>query len=261
MNQIHPAAVAGTFYPADQDQLRGMISRFLQDAQVKNIQPKAMIAPHAGYPYSGPVAASAYAHLANRKESIERVVLLGPAHRIHVVGFAASSAKAFATPLGSLLVDQQVLQRALDLPQVQIFDQAHVGEHSLEVHLPFLQMICPNVSIVPLLAGEAQDRQAAELLETVWSGPETIIVISSDLSHFHDYTAAKTLDAATAEAIEQLRPEAIGQDSACGRIPIRGLLSVAKRQGLKVTTADLRNSGDTAGTKDRVVGYGAFLFS
>ena len=261
MDTIREPAVAGMFYPADKRQLTRMISDFLSDLATNGSSPKAIIAPHAGYIYSGPTAAVAYARLSKCADSIKRVIILGPAHRMAVRGLAASSADAFATPLGILPVDKESLLRILGLPQVQIVDEAHAAEHSLEVHLPFLQMIFPDISIVPLLVGEAKDEEVAELLEQLWGGPETIIVISSDLSHYHDYATAQALDMTTAQAIEQLDPAALRFDSACGRIPIRGLLQVARRHGLQATTADLRNSGDTAGSKNRVVGYGAFIFS
>jgi MEMO1 family protein len=238
-----------------------MISDFLSAATTNGDTPKAIIAPHAGYIYSGPIAASAYACLSECPAPITRVIMLGPAHRMAVRGLAASSADAFASPLGNLPVDKAALQSVLALPQVQIIDEAHAAEHCLEVHLPFLQMVCPDISIVPLLVGDAEDEEVAEVLDKLWGGPETIILISSDLSHYHDYATAHALDLTTAEAIENLNPAALRYDSACGRTAIRGLLQIARRYGLKVHTADLRNSGDTAGSRDRVVGYGAFIFS
>lgn len=261
MDKIRQAAVAGMFYPADRRQLTLMISDFLSDAKTNGHKPKAIIAPHAGYIYSGPVAASAYARLSDCASSIKRVVLLGPAHRMSIRGLAASTAAAFATPLGDVPVDREAQQSILALSQVQLIDEAHRGEHSLEVHLPFLQMICPDFSIVPLLVGTAEDSEVAEVLEKLWGGPETLIIISSDLSHYHDYATAHALDLTTAEAIEHLDLASIRYDSACGRIPIRGLLQIARRHRLSAHTVDLRNSGDTAGPKDRVVGYGAFVFS
>lgn len=261
MDTIRQAAVAGRFYPADTRQLTLMVSGFLSDADTKGTIPKAIIAPHAGYIYSGPIAASAYVHLSECADTIKRVILLGPAHRMGIRGLAVSSADAFATPLGNVPVDKEALQSILSLPQVRLIDEAHNGEHSLEVHLPFLQIICPGFSIVPILVGTAEDSEVAEVLEKLWGGPETIIIISSDLSHYHDYATAHALDAASAEAIEQLDPAALRYDSACGRTLIRGLLQVAGRHGLSAQTVDLRSSGDTAGPTDRVVGYGAFIFS
>ena len=261
MEKIRQAAVAGMFYPADARQLTVMVSGFLEEAQENGHRPKALIAPHAGYIYSGPIAASAYARLSGCARDIERVLLLGPAHRVSVRGLATSSAEAFATPLGDVPVDTAAVQEILSLPQVQLCDEAHSSEHSLEVHLPFLQTICPGFRIVPLVVGQATIGEIAEVLEALWGGPETIVVVSSDLSHYHDYATAHALDAETVAAIERLDPEALRYDSACGRIPIRGLLQVAHRHGLQAHTVDLRNSGDTAGPRDRVVGYGAFIFA
>jgi len=260
MTAIRPAAVAGTFYPADPQRLRKMVADFLATAKVAAPVPKAIIAPHAGYIYSGPVAASAYACLVKSGASIRRVVLLGPAHRVAVGGLAASGAAAFATPLGIVAVDQEALKDSLSLPQVQTLDEAHALEHGLEVHLPFLQTIFADFTIVPLVVGEATTAAVAEALEKLWGGPETLVVVSSDLSHYYDYETACELDQATSRAIERLQPEAIGPEAACGRIPIQGLLQVARRRGLSARTVDLRNSGDTAGPRDQVVGYGAFVF-
>ena len=223
--------------------------------------PKALIAPHAGYIYSGPVAASAYARLAAARETIERVVLLGPAHRVPFRGIAASSATAFATPMGSVPVDVEAVRSIRALPRVVVLDEAHRLEHSLEVQLPFLQRVMGDFSVVPLLVGDATAEEVAEVLEALWGGPATAIVISSDLSHYHDYETARRLDAATSRAIEELRPDDIGPDQACGRLPIKGLLRVARAHGLKATTVDLRNSGETAGPRRDVVGYGAWVFA
>lgn len=260
MKAIRPPAVAGAFYPADPDRLQKMVADFLAAAAPTAPVPKAIIAPHAGYVYSGPIAASAYACLVKTGSSIRRVVLLGPAHRVPVRGLAASSAAAFATPLGTVPVDQEAMKTILPLPQVKTSDEAHALEHGLEVHLPFLQQICADFTIVPLVVGQATAAEVAEVLGTLWGGPETLVVVSSDLSHYYDYETARRLDEATGRAIERLQPEAIGRDAACGRIPIQGLLEVARRRGLSCRTLDLRNSGDTAGSRDQVVGYGAFVF-
>jgi hypothetical protein len=222
--------------------------------------PKAIIVPHAGYIYSGPIAASAYARIQPARGRITRVVLLGPAHRVGFHGLALSSADCFQTPLGRITVDQEAVKKISGLPQVQVMDAAHMQEHSLEVHLPFLQEVLGEFSLVPLVVGDAEPSEVAEVLEALWGGPETLIVISSDLSHYHDYKTAQRLDRATSEAIEQLRLEDIQYDHACGRNPVSGLLQVARQRGLKAKTIDLRNSGDTAGTPDRVVGYGAYIF-
>jgi AmmeMemoRadiSam system protein B len=220
--------------------------------------PKALIAPHAGYVYSGPVAASAYARLAARRGAISRVVLLGPSHRVYLRGLAAPDVDAFATPLGEVPIDRAWLARALELPQVQVLYRAHELEHSLEVHLPFVQVALGAFSLVPLVTGDASPREVAEVLDALWGGDETLVVVSSDLSHYHGYEQARRQDAETAHAIEALRPDAIGEDDACGRVPIRGLLVAAEKRGLGVRRLDLRSSGDTAGPRDRVVGYGAF---
>jgi len=262
MSSIRKPAVAGSFYPADARQLHQIIIHMLQHtAQQQGPVPKAIIAPHAGYIYSGPVAASAYARIQAGRDRIKRVVLLGPAHRVPFYGIAASSADRFVTPLGTIPVDQIAIRRLTDLPQVQILDEAHANEHSLEVHLPFLQEILGDFSLIPLVVGSTTPEEVCDVLEMVWDGDETLIVISSDLSHYYDYDTARRLDRATSHAIETLNPDAIEYECACGRIPINGLLVIAKKLGLHPQTIDLRNSGDTAGPRDQVVGYGAFVFN
>jgi len=255
--------VAGAFYPAAAGELEATVRGYLRDAQPASSErpPKAVIAPHAGYVYSGAVAASAYARLAACRDQIERVVLLGPAHRVALRGLAAPESDAFATPLGRVRLDLEAIERSLRLPQVVPFDAAHAPEHSLEVHLPFLQALLGDFALVPLVVGEATPLEVAEVLELLWGGPETLIVVSTDLSHYCDYETARRLDAATTRAIEALEPEAIGHEQACGRIPIQGLLLAAQRHGLHADAVDVRNSGDTAGPRDRVVGYGAYVFA
>lgn len=253
-------AVAGTFYPADPDELRRMLGRYLQAVPTGGGVPKALIAPHAGYIYSGPVAASAYARLKPVRGKISRVVLLGPAHRVGFEGLALHSADVFTTPLGDIPIDSDAIALIQNLPQVRVFDAAHVQEHSLEVHLPFLQETLGAFKLVPVVVGDAGPRDVAEVLERLWGGAETLIVISSDLSHYHDYATAQRLDGATSQAIESLRYEDIRYDDACGRNPVNGLLYVARQRGLKSKTVDLRNSGDTAGPRHQVVGYGAYVF-
>jgi AmmeMemoRadiSam system protein B len=260
MTSVRQPAVAGLFYPDDPRALRAMIADFLAAAPETGAVPKAIIAPHAGYIYSGPIAATAYARLRPARGRIARVVLLGPAHRLGFRGLALASADYFATPLGRIAVDREVLARIATLPQVRVMDTAHAQEHSLEVHLPFLQEVLGDFRLVPLVVGEATAEEVAEVLEALWDGPQTLIVVSSDLSHYHDYRTAQRLDRATSQAIEQLRPQDIGYEAACGRNPVNGLLTVARKRGLKVRTVDLRNSGDTAGARDRVVGYGAYVF-
>ena len=262
MSQARRPAVAGTFYPGDPGELDRAVQGYLEGAtaEVSAPPPKALIAPHAGYIYSGPIAASAYARLRPVRSTIRRVVLLGPSHVVPLVGLAASSAEVFLTPLGPVRVDQNAVEGVLRLPQVQLLDEAHAHEHSLEVHLPFLQRVLEDFSLVPLVAGSASPEEVAEVLDELWGGPETLIVISSDLSHYHDYETAQQLDAATSCAIEELEPEEIHSEAACGRVAVGGLLVAARRRGLHAETVDLRNSGDTAGPRDGVVGYGAYVF-
>lgn len=260
MTSVRNPAVAGLFYPGDPRELHALVAGYLASAVAGDVVPKAIIAPHAGYIYSGPIAASAYARIRPARGRITRVVLLGPAHRVGFHGLALPSADCFQTPLGRITVDQEAVKKISALPQVQVMDAAHMQEHSLEVHLPFLQETLGEFSLVPLVVGDAEPEEVAEVLDALWGGPETLIVISSDLSHYHDYKTAQRMDRATSLAIEHLRPEDIGYDHACGRNPVSGLLQVARQRGLKAKTIDLRNSGDTAGTHDRVVGYGAYIF-
>lgn len=260
MEHVRPAAVAGRFYPDSPVQLRKLVGEFLTEARGRGPVPKALIVPHAGYVYSGPIAASAYARLLSAGPKIERVVLLGPAHRVRVAGLATTASEYFATPLGRMPIDREAVAQALTLPQVCADDRAHAPEHSLEVQLPFLQYVLGNVKLVPFVVGNASADEVAEVLELLWGGRETLIVISSDLSHYHDYGTCRTLDAQTAHAIEALEPDEIAPESACGQRGIAGLLRVARRRGLQAHTVDLRNSGDTAGPRDQVVGYGAFAF-
>jgi AmmeMemoRadiSam system protein B len=262
LSQVRSPAVAGTFYPGTRRELEGAVRSYLgQTRPEEGDAPKALIAPHAGYAYSGPIAASAYALLAPVRERIERVVLLGPAHRVFVRGLAAPDPAAFATPLGEIPIDRAALERLAALPQVSLRPDAHAPEHSLEVHLPFLQVVLDEFSLVPLVVGDASGEEVAEVLEALWGGPETLIVVSSDLSHYESYATARRMDAATTRAIEALRPEGIRRDDACGRVPIQGLLRAARSHGLNPRTLDVRNSGDTAGPRDAVVGYGAWAFA
>ena len=261
MTLIRPPAVAGMFYPSDPDELRSLIRQYLAGTETQGAAPKAIIAPHAGYVYSGPVAASAYARLAPAHDIIRRVVLLGPSHRVGFRGLAASHAEYFQTPLGEIPVDTACIERLVQLPQVRYLDEAHTLEHSLEVQLPFLQTVLDDFKLVPLVVGEADADTVCEVLEAAWGGPETLIVISSDLSHYQDYDTARRLDSTTSEAIEALQPERIHYEDACGRNPVNGLLLAARHHALKGKTIDLRNSGDTAGPRDQVVGYGAYVFA
>jgi AmmeMemoRadiSam system protein B len=254
---------AGLFYPASPGELRQTI-RTLLDSAVQPAGPlsrlKALISPHAGYVYSGPIAASGYACLKEFAGSVRRVVLIGPSHRVPVQNLAAPSAEVFATPLGPVRVDTDAIRRATQGPNVCILDQAHTNEHALEVQLPFLQVLLGDFSIVPLVFGNCDPSAICDVLESLWGGPETLIVVSSDLSHYYDHAAAHRLDRATADHIEKLEPEKIEEKHACGQAGIAALLVCAKRHALRPLTVDLRNSGDTAGPRERVVGYGAFAF-
>lgn len=263
---IRRPAVAGQFYPSDPLRLEADVQRYLNEADAPEDCEdyplvKAVIAPHAGYPYSGPIAASAYVHLACSDIPVKRFVLIGPAHYAPVRGMALSGATVFDTPFGRVPVDEIGRAAALSLPNVVIDDAAHSPEHCLEVQLPFLQELFLDFTIVPLLVGDASDEEVATVLETLWGGPETRIIISSDLSHYYPQATARRLDAETADAIVALQPEALREDSACGRTAIAGLLIAARQRGLFAQAVDLRNSGDTGGPRDRVVGYGAFIFS
>jgi len=258
MASVRQPAVAGMFYPAEPRALRAMVTDYLTAASTEGAVPKALIAPHAGYVYSGPVAASAYALLKPARGTIKRVILLGPAHRVAFQGLALPSNDFFATPLGDIAIDKQAIAALRDLPQVRVLDGPHATEHSLEVHLPFLQEVLGDFWLLPIVVGDASAAEVGEVLERLWGGPETLIVISSDLSHYHGYQTARDMDATTSRAIETLRFEDLGFEDACGRVPVSGLLYVARRRGLSVRTLDLRNSGDTAGPRDQVVGYGAY---
>ncbi len=260
MLQIRQPAVADRFYPGDPRELRRILDGYLNGITPSTPPPKALIVPHAGYIYSGPIAATAYATLSAARENITQVVLMGPSHRVAFSGLAASSADQFATPLGAVPLNRPAIERALSLPQVRLLDEAHALEHSLEVQIPFLQRMLDAFSLAPFVVGDASPEMVAEVLELLWGGPETLIVISSDLSHYLDDETARRIDAATSAAIESLRPQDIGYDQACGRNPVNGLLTLAKRRGLRAQTLDLRNSGDTAGNRDRVVGYGSYVF-
>ena len=260
---IRPAAVAGMFYPDDPSELASMIDRMLAEApSVEGPAPKAIIAPHAGYIYSGALAAAAYKHLAPAADEIERIVLLGPCHRVAVDGLATSSAKGWETPLGRVPLARSQIDKVAALPQVTTSDPAHAQEHSLEVHLPFLQRLLPKgFTLAPFAVGRATAKEVAEVLEALWGGPETRIVISTDLSHFLDYDTARALDAKTASAIEALDWQAVGREQACGRVPMSGMLDIAQRRDMKIERVGMCTSADSKGPRDRVVGYGAWTLS
>jgi AmmeMemoRadiSam system protein B/AmmeMemoRadiSam system protein A len=261
MTSVRQAAVAGTFYPNDRNELDAAVQYYLLQATPNvGAAPKAIIAPHAGYIYSGPMAAEAYATLRSARDVIRRVILLGPCHRVALQGLGLPSVDFFHTPLGDIPIDKIATKKILSLAQVQTFDATHELEHSLEVHLPFLQVVLDDFTLIPMVVGSASAEQVAEVLDELWGGPETIIVISSDLSHYLDYDTAQKLDASTSIAIENFNFADIKREQACGRIPMSGLLSVAKHRGMRVETLGICNSGDTAGSKDKVVGYGSWAF-
>ena len=260
MDTIRQPAVAGQFYARDPDELATTVAMLLDAVPADEAPaPKALIVPHAGYIYSGPIAASAYARLRPYHDCYRRVVLLGPSHRVPFQGLAVTDADAFSTPLGDVPVDRQAIAE-LDLPGLTVAAAPHAREHSLEVHLPFLQAVLDDFALVPIVVGDADPELVARVLDALWDGPETLIVISSDLSHYLPYAAAKAIDAATCQAIEQLDVGGLSHEMACGATPVAGLLIAASRRKLEVSTLDLRNSGDTAGDKGAVVGYGAWSF-
>lgn len=264
MSDVRRAAVAGMFYPeapiALAADVRAHLARVTANSVACVASPKAIIVPHAGFVYSGAVAAHAYARLDAGRDVIRRVVLFGPAHRVAVRGLALPSTSAFATPLGVIDVDRDAAAVALTLPQVCESDAAHAFEHSLEVQLPFLQTVLGDFAIVPFVVGDATPEEVAAVIELLWGGPETLIVVSSDLSHYHRYAEACAIDRATADAI-LAHSETLDHEQACGATPINGLDLAARRHGLRPELLDLRNSGDTAGDKSRVVGYASLAFT
>ena len=264
MQTVRKPAVAGTFYSAHATELSRDIAALLNAAPVspnaQSAAPKALIVPHAGYIYSGATAALAYARLAKARGTIQRVVLLGPVHRVAVRGLALDSATVFATPLGEIEIDQAAVEALAGLPQVVRSPQAHAYEHSLEVQLPFLQSVLDDFKLVPLAVGDATPEEVAQVLEALWGGPETLLVVSSDLSHFLPYDQAQALDGATVHAILALA-SGVTHTQACGATPINGLLLAASRRHLQPCLLGQCNSGDTAGDKARVVGYAALEFT
>ena len=255
--RVRPAAVSGLFYPGDPRELEECVRTLLRGESEPRARPKALIAPHAGYVYSGPTAAAAFRLIAPAAGLIRRVVLIGPSHRVPFRGLAVPSVEAFATPLGRIPLDALAREALLDLGHVRITDSPHAAEHSLEVELPFLQVTLGEFELLPIAAGDATAREVADALERVWGGPETLIVVSTDLSHYHPYEYARRLDAATNEAVLRLESEFDGE-LACGCIGLNGLLAAARKRRMRIELEDLRNSGDTAGDRGRVVGYGAW---
>ena len=260
MATTRPPAVAGTFYPDDPRELTRMVEGFLgAEPPSTRSAPKAIIAPHAGYVYSGPIAGSAFRAIAANADAIKRVVLIGPAHFVPIRGMALPGDPWFATPLGTVRVEPEGSGASLRLPQVRVIPEAHAREHSLEVEIPFLQVLLGEFVLVPLVAGAATGEEVDEVLERLWGGPETLIVISSDLSHYLPYEAARRADRETADRILALDGP-LESRQACGAVPVNGLLEAARRRDLIPELLDLRNSADTAGDPSRVVGYGAFAF-
>ncbi|MDQ6971236.1 MAG: AmmeMemoRadiSam system protein B [Mariprofundaceae bacterium] len=256
---IRTPAVAGMFYPASSGELSAIVDGMLGEVPASGAtSPKALVVPHAGYIYSGPTAAVAYQALTNR-QTIRHVVLLGPVHRVPVRGLALPDAEAYATPLGLIPLDIAAMQGLTELPQVVVFDAAHQQEHSLEVQLPFLQRVLEDFTLLPLAVGDASPAEVAEVLACLWGDDDTLILISSDLSHYHPYGEARRLDAATADAIRHLRGP-ISHQQACGATAVNGMLQLASERQMSCRLLDLRNSGDTAGDRERVVGYGALAF-
>lgn len=260
MMHIKRPVVAGLFYPGKASELKAALDDLMQTTDDDSAErPYALIAPHAGYQYSGPVAAKAYASLGPWADQIRRVAVLAPSHRIGFRGIATSSADVFQTPLGDIPVDRSAVQQLRRLPGVLTLDEAFAQEHALEVQLPFLQAVLPTFELVPLVVGEADIDDVSRIIDHLIA-PETLIVVSSDLSHFLDYESCQQRDRSTTALIEKLQEDEIGPYDACGAFPLRGLLKSARRHGWRVRTLDLRNSGDTAGDKSRVVGYGAYEF-
>ncbi len=256
---IREPAVAGMFYPAGADQLRQEVGSLLQHTEAKSgPAPKAIIVPHAGYIYSASVAATAYRLLTPARQDFHRVVLLGPAHRVYLEGMAVPATDGFATPLGTVPTDQATLQEIAGLPGVCVSDAAHQDEHSLEVQLPFLQTVLEKFTLVPIIVGHCEPALVAGVIDAVWGGPETLIVVSSDLSHYLPYPQAKQIDANTSRQILTGATTLTG-DQACGACAINGLMHSQHGKQLQVEAVDLRNSGDTAGDKNKVVGYGTFI--
>lgn len=260
---LRKAAVAGTFYPGDEARLRADVRARLTSAARRTPadtpEPKAVIAPHAGYVYSGDIAAAAYARIARLRGTVTRVVLLGPCHRVAVRGLALPGVDRFETPLGTVAVDAAAVRSLRELPQVVESAAAHAQEHSLEVHLPFLQEALGEFALVPLAVGDASPQEVAEVLDQLWGGEETLIVVSSDLSHYLPYQTAQRADSQTVRHMLALDPH-IDHHHACGATPVNGLLLVARRRRLSPKLLDLRNSGDTAGDRSRVVGYASLAF-
>jgi len=253
------AAVAGYFYEAQAAGLQHQVSQFVaQSPLLSSTKPKVLIVPHAGYVYSGSTAAQAYRSLESYQGEIRRVVLFGPAHRVYLDGMAIPSVEAFSTPLGEVKLDQKGIEQITSMPAVIVSDEAHREEHSLEVQLPFLQAVLEQFTLVPVVVGNCDAKTVAAVIDELWGGEDTLIVISTDLSHFHSYEAARQIDASTCDLILQ-KSSGLSSEQACGAAAVNGLMSSEHIRSLEIELLSTCNSGDTAGSRDRVVGYGAFL--
>lgn len=257
--RVRRPAVAGLFYPGEPGELNDTLETLLAGTSASSAPPKALIVPHAGYIYSGAVASRAYRSLGPAAQMLRRIVLLGPSHRVGFDGLALPAAQAFATPLGSMRVDAAAVSSVRALPAVMVSDRPHAQEHSLEVQLPFLQRLTPAAQIVPIVVGDASPAEVEAVIDALWGDAQTLIIVSSDLSHYHPYDVAQALDADTAQAILQRRDD-LPADRACGCVAVNGLARAVRGRGLRAELLDLRNSGDTAGDRRRVVGYGTFAF-
>lgn len=258
--KCRPPSAAGTFYPADHAELCRHVDELLAEARRVSLRPLALVVPHAGYQYSGPIAASAYVTLSTLSPKPTRVVLLGPAHTVDLRGLALPGCDAMASPLGEVPIDLEGVRAAEAFPQVVVSSQAHAAEHALEVQLPFLQRALGDFAVVPLVVGRASIREVEELVDALWGGPETLMIVSTDLSHYLPYETCRALDAKTAERILAFDTAHLEDEQACGAYALRGFLASAKARRLEGHLLDLRNSGDTAGDRSSVVGYGSFAF-
>ena len=260
--RLRPAAVAGSFYPSDPARLAAAVERLLRGTGAVQAAPslRGLIVPHAGYRYSGPIAASGYSLLRAGVAAIERLVLIGPAHFVPLEGAAVPAVDGWLTPLGPVGIDGDLVRHARALG-ARVDDAPHAPEHALEVQLPFLQIVLGHdVPILPVAVGVAEVGWVADLLSALL-GSGAFLIVSTDLSHYHANATAKALDRQTAAAITARDPDGIGPDDACGIFALRGTLEWARRGDLAVSLLDLRTSADTAGDPSRVVGYGAFALT
>ena len=259
INPVREAAVAGIFYPADVYQLKNDINGYLQHITDNNSgKPKILITPHAGYKYSAQVAASAFAKLRPFKDKIKKVFLLGPSHRVYVNGVALPKEKSFKTPLGIIKVDSDIVEQISKTKPFKFKSTAHKNEHSLEVSLPFLQVVLGNFEIIPMLYGEANPHEIAQTIQPYLERDDSILIVSADLSHYLDYSTAKKVDEQTANNIKE--GKTVDHHQSCGATAINTALIMAQNFGLVPQMLNMANSGDVIGDKDSVVGYGAWSF-